>query len=501
MSNISVIDGFYSRVTKAPEFPEGFDWINSDEPLTLEKLRGHVVVLDFWTYCCINCMHTLPVLAGLEEKYKGRPVVFVGIHSAKFFNEEDKRNIEHAVMRYEISHPVLVDRKMATWQRYDVSGWPTIVIIDPKGSVVYKQSGEGQKEMIEDTIDVLLERHEKSGTLAVEPIKISHRQGKDSTLLSFPGKVAVSDGLIAISDSNHNRIMVTDMSGKIMYEVGSGRRGFEDGYFKTCSFFRPQGVAWKGNVLFVADTENHAIRKIDMGSGKVSTVVGTGKQGPWMSKGGKGSETSISSPWDVAVRDNLVFIAMAGTHQIWSFDIETCHVAPFAGSGHEDIVDGMRSSARLAQPSGISIFADRLFFADSETSSIREIDLASGFVKTLAGRGLFAFGHKDGSLVEALLQHPLGLAAYQSHVYIADTYNSAIRSIDLEKGTVSTLVGNDRMVGMCTLGKSGCDTLGLYEPGDVKFYQNRLYIADTNNHLIRVYDLGTNILTTLEIRH
>ncbi|HJU14106.1 MAG TPA: thioredoxin-like domain-containing protein [Candidatus Nitrosotalea sp.] len=495
-----MFDGFYSKITKAPEFPVGFDWINSDEPLSLERLRGHIVVLDFWTYCCINCMHTLPVLASLEEKYEGRPVVFVGVHSAKFFNEEDKRNIEQAVKRYEIAHPVLVDRKMITWQRYEVAGWPTIVIIDPKGTVVYKQSGEGQKEMIEDTIDVLLEKHATMGTLTAEPIKISRRVMKDSTVLSFPGKIAIFEGMIAISDSNHNRIVITDMSGKTLYEIGSGRRGFADGDFDSATFFRPQGVCWKGKTLFVADTENHAIRKIDLPSRKVSTVAGTGRQGPWMSKGGKGLETSISSPWDVAVKDNLVFIAMAGNHQIWSLDVETGLVKPFAGNGHEDIVDGARSSARLAQPSGLAVLGDKLYFTDSETSSIREIDLVSGFVRTLAGHGLFVFGHKDGSLEEALFQHPLGLAATQDHVYVADTYNSAIRVIDLKKATTSTLIGYEGMKGTCNLGEPGCDTLGLYEPGDVKIYQSRLYIADTNNHLVRVYDLETNRLTTLEIR-
>jgi len=156
-----MIDNIFSKVIKAPEFPSDFDWINTKEPLSLEKLKGHIIVLDFWTYCCINCMHTLPVLAELEEKYKDAPVVFVGVHSAKFFNEQDRRNIEQAVVRYEISHPVLVDKKMTVWNRFGITGWPTIAIIDPNGTLVYRQSGEGQKEMVEDTIDVLLEKHEK----------------------------------------------------------------------------------------------------------------------------------------------------------------------------------------------------------------------------------------------------------------------------------------------------------------------------------------------------
>lgn len=495
-----MFDRFYSRVTKAPDFPSDFDWINANEPLSLQRLAGHVIVLDFWTYCCINCMHTLPVLAQLEKKYEGKPVVFIGVHSAKFFNEQQRANIEQAVIRYEISHPVLVDREMTVWQEYGVSGWPTIVIIDPRGTVVYKQSGEGQKEMIEDTIETLLDRHAKNGTLAREPVKVTHRIFQDKTTLCYPGKISISDGKIAISDSNHNRIIVTDMSGKIKHIIGNGRAGFADGSFSDALFFRPQGVAWKGELIFVADTENHAIRMIDIAAGKVSTVAGTGRQGGWISGGGKGRETALSSPWDVAVKDELVFIAMAGIHQIWTYDTGTGLVSPFAGSGYENIVDGQRARAQLAQPSGLSLLDNKLYFADSETSSVRQIDLQSGSVETVVGRGLFVFGHKDGRLDESLFQHPLGLCATPDRIFVADTYNSALRVIDLKNKTVSTLVGKQGMAGVCRIGEDVCDSLGFYEPSDVKLHMDQLYIADTNNHLIRIYDIKTNLLSALEIR-
>ncbi|MDE1763144.1 MAG: redoxin domain-containing protein [Thaumarchaeota archaeon] len=494
-----MFDRFYTNVVKAPEFPSGFDWINSDRPLSLEMLRGHVIVLDFWTYCCINCMHTLPALAQLEKRYEGKPVVFIGVHSAKFFNEQDKKNIEQAVRRYEISHPVLVDKQMSIWQKYEVAGWPTIVIVDPKGTIAYKQSGEGQKELIEDTVDTLLEKHGKAGTLSREPVKISHQVARDKSILFYPGKISLSNNKIAISDSNHNRVIITDMNGKIENIIGSGRRGFSDGDFPNATFFRPQGIAWKdNNTVFVADTENHAIRKIDLFTKKVSTVAGTGKQVPWMSSGGVGRDTSLSSPWDVVVKDDLVFVAMAGNHQIWVYDTKTDLIQPFAGNGHENIVDGDRTHAQLAQPSGLSLFADRLYFADSETSSIREVDLQSGHVRTLAGQGLFAFGHKDGHVDDALFQHPLGLCATQNRIFVADTYNSALRSIDIENNNVSTIIGKHTS-GTCRLDDPNCDSLGLYEPSDVKWHQGKLYIADTNNHLIRIYDTKTDLLTTLEI--
>lgn len=494
-----MFDNIFSKVTKAPEFPSDFDWINTKESIFLEKLKGHVIVLDFWTYCCINCMHTLPVLAQLEKKYEDKPVIFIGIHSAKFFNEKDKKNIEQAVMRYEISHPVLVDKEMTVWNNFGVNSWPTIIIIDPNGTLVYKQSGEGQKEVIEDTIDVLLEKHEKFHSLAREPFKIASTLQKNNTTLSFPGKISISNGRIAISDSNHNRIIVTDLSGKIEHIIGD-KRGLSDGDFSETMFFRPQGVAWKDDCIIVADTENHAIRIIDLQQKQVTKLLGTGKQGPWRSQGGQGNDTPISSPWDVAVKDNSIFIAMAGNHQIWTYDINTHIAKPFAGSGQENVIDGDRMQAQLAQTSGIFIYDDVIYFADSETSSIREIDLKTNYIRTIVGQGLFVFGFKDGNVNEALLQHPLGLCATSNKIFVADTYNSAIRVIDVQNEKVSTLIGKHGMSGICKLDDPNCDMLELYEPSDVKFYENKLYIADTNNHLIRVYDLKTNILKTLEIR-
>lgn len=494
-----MFDNIFSKVTKAAEFPPDFDWINTKEPLSIEKLKGHVIVLDFWTYCCINCMHTLPILAELEKKYEGQPVVFIGVHSAKFFNEQDKKNIEQAVARYEISHPVIVDKKMTVWNGFGVTGWPTIVIIDPNGTLVYRQSGEGQKDTMEDTIDVLLEKHAKSHTLAREPIKIVKTIQRNSATLSFPGKISISKDRIAISDSNHNRIIVTDLLGKILHIIGSGERGLQDGNFSESSFFRPQGVVWKDDFIFVADTENHALRKISLQDNQVTTLVGTGKQGPWRSSGGKGKEAAISSPWDVAVKDNLVFIAMAGNHQIWTYDINADVVRPFAGNGQEDIVDANRMQAQLAQPSGIFVYNEIIYFTDSETSSVREIDLKTDHVRTIVGHGLFAFGHKDGKTSESSFQHPLGLCATGNKIFVADTYNSAIREIDNERDSVVTLVGKQGTSTMCRLDDPSCDTLGLYEPSDVELYQDKLYIADTNNHLIRVYDLKTNVLNTLDI--
>lgn len=488
--------------SKAKDFPKDFVWLNTDRPLSLNDLRGHVVVLDFWTYCCINCMHTLPTLDWIEKKYHDQPVVVIGIHSAKFFNEQEAENIQEAIGRYEIGHPVIADREMKIWRSYDVTAWPTIVVIDPKGNVVYHQAGEAQREMLDDVIGVLLERHRGLGTLAAAPIKINKPAKKRASVLSYPGKLAFSPegSMIAVSDSNHNRVLILDSNGKVLHKIGGASKDLRDGSFEDARFFRPQGLAWVGEKIYVADTENHALREIDLATKTVKTLAGNGMQGHWVSGPQEGRATQLSSPWDLAHSDGFVFIAMAGLHQIWAYHIQSAKMGPFAGIGHENIVDGSLGDAQFAQPSGLSIYSNYLLVADSEVSAVRLVDLNKKSVQTVVGAGLFEFGHVDGGLEEARLQHPLGVHCEGNKIYVADTYNHAIRLIDLVEQKVSTVVGKAEMKTMCNINDPACDTLGLFEPSDVKKKGNSLYIADTNNHLIRVFDLEKMVLKTLPVK-
>ena len=488
---------------KAREFPSGFTWLNTREPLSLEKLKGYVVVLDFWTYCCINCMHMLPELAKIEQKYHSKPVVVIGVHSAKFYNEQNPENITEAIRRYEIEHPVIVDRNMKIWESYGVSGWPTFDIIDPLGNVVYQVSGERQRENIEDVIEVLLEKYTNTSTLEEKPTKVYKTKIIDKSILSYPSKLSFSpDGkMIAISDSNHNRIVIVDLDGKIRHIISSGNRGFKDGSFEESSFFRPQGIFWHDNWIYVADTENHALREIDLVNKQVTTLAGTGKQGYLLQRSGDGRSTSLNSPWDIAYKDEKIYIAMAGNHQIWLYDIKSKNVGPFAGNGHEKIIDADNlHDAQFAQPSGISLYGNYMYVADSEVSGVRRIDLERKIVRTVVGTGLFMFGYQDGNISEARFQHPLGVHAENNNVFVADTYNHAIRLIEINGGQVSTLVGKPSMKIICKFDDPNCDRLGLFEPSDVKLYDNKLYIVDTNNHLIRMFDLEKEILTTLNIK-
>lgn len=114
---------------RAPELPQNQPWLNTDYPLSIKRLKGRVVILDFWTYCCINCLHVLPELKYLEQKYKDSLTV-IGVHSAKFDNEKETENIRQAILRYDIEHPVLVDNGFKVWQQYAVRAWLTLMVIN-----------------------------------------------------------------------------------------------------------------------------------------------------------------------------------------------------------------------------------------------------------------------------------------------------------------------------------------------------------------------------------
>ncbi|MBU0508126.1 redoxin domain-containing protein [bacterium] len=487
---------------RAPEFPKEFAWVNSDRRLSLrDDLAGNVVVLDFWTYCCINCMHVLPDLEYIEHKYAGQPVVVIGVHSAKFDNESDPRNIETACARYDIAHPVIVDEGHRIWSTYGVRAWPTLVVLDPEGRVVGTLSGEGNRHALDAIVYTLLEEGRENGTLAASPPSI-RRSGRvtASSGLAFPGKVlAESSGkFVFISDSNHDRVIVADPTGLVIAVAGSGRKGRSDGTFADAEFDNPQGLAYDSaeNVLYVADTDNHLIRRLDLSTRLVETVAGTGEQVYDRAGGRVGRFQGLNSPWDLALIGDTLYIAMAGSHQLWVLDTKTFAVRAWAGSGYEDIQDGDGQHAALAQPSGFAYAGDWLYFADSEVSAVRKVNLKTREVMTLIGRGLFDFGDRDGKLSRALLQHPLGVAVHGDEILVADTYNHKIKRIHEAKGTVETIAGT----GESLLASAREGELVLYEPGGISVAGDTLYIADTNHDRVIRYNLLNNAWSEFALR-
>lgn len=479
----------------APDFPRHSIWLNSKRPLSLKELKGRVVLLDFWTYCCINCLHVLPDLKYLEDKYKESPFLVIGVHSAKFFNEQNIENIQSAIERYEISHPVVVDNNHVIWESYAVTAWPSFVIIDPVGRIRGALSGEGRRLILDTVIGQLLEEGKKEGTLTSRPLDISEKVAVRETTLSFPGKITL-DGegrRLFIADSNHHRILVSHFhsptEAHLLEVIGSGKKGANDGDYRDSSFNHPQGLCLQDEYLYVCDTDNHLLRRVNLEEKLVETLAGTGEKAEVDNWSGPGRTVPLNSPWDVDSAHGYLYLAMAGSHQIWSLRLADNFLEVFAGSGLENLVDGNLAAAQLAQPSGISLVGERIYFVDSEASALRVIDLSKDEVETLIGRGLFEFGYRDGPLGLALLQHPLGIFATKEKIYLADTYNSALREVNLTKREVLTLVGRDSQSKVCLVGDRACEILPLSEPGDVELKGDFLYLADTNNHLIRVFNL------------
>ena len=500
----------FAHRQKVPPLPQGLKWLNTAGPMDLQDLRGKFVLLDFWTYCCINCMHILPELKKLEHAYP-KNLVVIGVHSAKFSTEQESENISEAIRRYRIEHPVINDARHELWEFFGVNAWPTVLLIDPEGYAVWGTSGEVTFEQVDRVLKPALPYYRKKGLLDESPVRLGVESHAEATPLRFPGKILADEpgGRLFIADSNHNRIVVARIDGSLVDVIGSGAIGRADGPFAAAEFNQPQGMALAGQTLCVADTENHLIRRVDLAARRVTTVAGLGRQGREPVAPGRHDplKTALNSPWDLCVHDNDLYIAMAGCHQIWKMRLDGSMIGPYAGNGREDIVDGPLTPAKpyhagfasFAQPSGLATDGTWLYVADSEGSSIRAVPLdPSGQVRTVVGTSrlsvarLFTFGDLDGPAPRVRLQHPLGIAFASGQLYVADTYNHKVKAIEPATGAARTLAGSGKP-------GRGDQPSEFREPTGLTAAAGKLFVADTNNHLIRVVELASAKVSTLVI--
>lgn len=469
----------------APEFPPT-QWIFS-EPIKLASLRGKIVLLDFWTYSCINCIHSLEEIKRLEEKWKNELIV-LGIHSGKFPNEHNLQNLKNAVLKYKITHPVANDSNFQIWELYGISAWPSFVLIDPQGRIVARKVGERIFDVFDKLIEKLVLRSDIKQVLKADTVQLQKENLKPikNTYLYFPSKITISPSgrELFISNSGANNVLVVHtQTGSILEEIG-GKEGFENGNFSSVKFSNPQGIYYKNENLFLADAANHAIRKIDLISKHVSTLI----------KPNENFKTSPRSPWDLSFWNSDLIIAMAGTHQIWIFDSKN-NFKTYIGNGEEDLGDENSKNSRLAQPSAIVVYENKIYFLDSETSSLRVYDPKEDKVKTLIGKGLFQFGDVDGKKDSALMQHPLGITAENQKIFIADTYNHKIKYYDLKSQNLVTLAGT----GKAEFKDGEFSKASFNEPSGLLYWNDNLYVVDTNNHSLRILYLKDQKVETQEL--
>lgn len=501
---MAVHDVLATPPVRAPAFPTNLDWINTGgESLARDALRGRIVLLDFWSYGCINCQHVLPQLRELERRFANE-VTVIGVHSGKYAAERETDRIRAAARRLGVAHPIVNDRQYRIWRSFAVRAWPTLVFVDPTGAVLGAHAGEFTAEMLAPLIERLIATHDPVGEIDRTPFEPPLDPDPiASGTLRYPGKVAVHGDLIAVADTGHHRLLVGALAGVygegrqgggrrmvVTHAVGDGVPGFVDGLEPR--FNAPTGVAFQGETLYIADTENHAVRALNLTSGAVRTIAGTGRQ---LRTRRERTAGALSSPWDVSVLGETIYVAMAGTHQIWSLRGSGAHAGAdvAAGSGGEDITDGAAGDALLAQPMGLAPSADgrRLYFVDAESSAVRSLAVDDrpaarpvGEVRTIVGTGLFDFGDRDGVGEAVRLQHPQGIAIHPSgRLLVADSYNDAVKWVDPIARTVETFAR------------------GFHEPGGLAYHPARelLYVADTNAHRIAVVDERTGAVSALDI--
>jgi thiol-disulfide isomerase/thioredoxin len=451
---------------RAPEL-RGRGWLNiGGRELSLTDLRGRFVLLDFWAFCCVNCLHVLDELRPLEDKYDEELVV-VGVHSPKFLHEADPDALAAAVERYAVEHPVLDDPELVTWQAYTARAWPTLVLVDPEGYVVAQYAGEGHAHAIDALLGELGEVHRAKGTLQPGDSPYVAPPIPEGDLL-FPAKaVALPNGGLLVADAGHHSLVeLAEDAETVVRRIGSGDRGLVDGPPGVARFNEPNGLcllpsevaAAVGYDVVVADTVNHALRGVRLDEGCVTTLAGTGAQ--WMQGDGTGA---LSSPWDVTWWRDRVWVAMAGIHQLWTLDPRTGEVTVAAGTTNEGLLDAPVAEAWFAQTSGLAAADNRLWLADSETSSLRYVE--EGEVRTAVGTGLFDFGFRDGAGTEALLQHPLGVTVLpDGSVAVCDTYNGAVRRFEPDTAEVSTIAS------------------GLAEPSGAVVVDEHLVVVESAAH-------------------
>ncbi|HKJ07853.1 MAG TPA: thiol-disulfide isomerase, partial [Gammaproteobacteria bacterium] len=408
----------------------------------------------------------------LEREFGSR-LLIIGVNSPKFTASRRSGNIDGFLQRYDIRHPVVTDQGMVLWNHYGVMAWPTQILLGPKGEVVGRYIGEGHYAGIRKAVIKTLAGARRAGALTTQALPLKPLAHGSHGLLQ-PGKVAVDGRYVAISDTGHNRVVLLDHDGKVVRVVGNGKRGDRDGGPGRAEFDGPQGLAFRGPVLYVADTGNSLVRAVNLKTGRVSTAAGNGRREYGVRGTHAARSVALNSPWGLQVVGNDLYIAMAGDHQIWKLDLAAGRIGPYAGTGMEGIGDGPRHQASFAQSSGLAYHQGMLYVADPEASALRRIKVDTGAVRTLVGKGLFTFGMRNGPAGQALLQHDQGLAWLDHRLYIADTFNNAIRVLNLKTHRVTTL------------------STGLAQPGGLAVLdKHTLLVADTNADRIVTVNIRT----------
>ncbi len=465
----------------APDLLPSLHWLNA-EPQTLAQHRGRVLALVFWNASSAYCHNLLDELMRLQARFP-LGLSMIGIHQPKFDSELDGRLVLKAANRLGLPFPVANDRAWATWQHYGIQSWPSVALVDTRGRLRQVLAGDHQGGALDAAIAGLID--EVGGAvMAAGPVR---RSGAEPRLpLAFPSGLAVGENHLYVADTGHHRILECTHSGRVLREFGTGHGDMVDGPPGDAAFRNPRGLCLVRESLYVADTGNHALRRIRLLDGAVETVLGTGRPGQVREGAHEaGAQLPLNQPWDVIGTLDRLFIAMAGSNQVWEYDLGQAKLKLLAGSGELGILDGPVRNAMFAHPAGLAQVQQTLYVADSATSAIRAIQVTQGQVQTLVGQGLYDFGEQDGQRRDARLQLPLALALDPSSplLWVVDSYNGSLRRLRLGGGEMTT---HDL-------------PQPLDQPAALAAGAGSLWIANSGAHEVLRYDLGSGKLGRLPI--
>jgi DNA-binding beta-propeller fold protein YncE len=449
-----------------PTLPASLQWLNAAEPPALAR-RGRLTALAFVNAGSTWSMQRLLDLQALSARHP-RHLRILGVHMPRFDHERDGRRVLKRIQRHGVRVPVAVDPDWASWQQLGLRAWPTVLLLDGEGKVIARVEGDGASAEIEGSLQAFVDAApQESGE--DDPAVPVHRD-QDSQL-RFPIGLAVNDQYLYVADSGRHRVLECTHAGRIVRQFGTGDEGFVDGGAGLGAFRRPHGLALLREMLYVADTGNHAIRRINLRSGDIDTLCGSGRRGA--AKEGPVQDprsVSLDTPRAVAVTADQLHIALAGENRIWSFELGRAHLTFRAGSGELAVRDGIGAMAAFAQPVALAGVMQKLYVCDSAGSAVRAMQLRENSVQTLVGQGAWEFGHADGARAIAQMQEPQAIALDPDAplLWIADTGNDRLRSLRLGGGELTSYLLPQP----------------LHGPAGLAVGAGAVWIADTDAHAV-----------------
>ncbi len=468
------------NVQPVQDLPEFATWLNA-APTTLTELRGRPVVLAFVNAASVWCAHRLAELGQWQSRNPGKLQVLV-LQVPRFDFEREPEQALKLLRRQGVTVPALLDADWDGWRRFNVAAWPTLVLLDAQGREVDRLVGFGEE--LDRALNALCQG--TSSPLDADASRQRELHPEPRLPLLFPTALAVSTERLYIADSGHHRILECSHAGRVLRQFGMGTADMMDGGPGEAAFNRPQGLSLQREWLYVADTGNHALRRIHLLTGQVDTLCGNGRPGePREGAVGDPRQTPLNHPQGLVVADNQIHIAMAGDNRIWSYHLGQRALSWRAGSGAIDERDGSGHLAAFAQPTALAAVQQVLYVCDALGSSIRSMQLRGDLVQTLVGQGMWSFGDQDGPRTAAQLQYPQAIAMSPDApvLWIADAGNGRLRTLRLGGGELSTVALPRRLHGPAGLALGG----------------GAVWIAETDAHAVLRFDPVSGVLSDVPI--